>query len=480
MTQQLVYAGAAEPYFEVAVTGRQRSWYRNQVQDVPDATAAQLLAAGAGFSVYTAGPLSSSDTSALKGLVSSAGNARKGQTALTFGSGDGWVSLFGGDTLAYDASNLFRTPQNLSYTAASGFAGVKRTLTNTVAIQSGAIIQIAIWLPESIADLASPPSVYLKLSSDGAATKNLAYTFGPNKLRTGGWNVLTVKAGEDGTTDYIDGAAWAPTGGEIWGNNFNYVDITLGNLSGVLCKFDSVVIGQKEKPRVVFSFDGVDPSISGVVAPALAQYGWKAGVFVDGNNVASSAAQLRILRDTYGWDVGTQGMNHTNYKTTPGGGSAAQLATDLPLSAAQFVANGFSTPNLFCYPSNAHNAACDALLSGSGFVWRRGMGLDILPPGGGVSTPNAIGNLVRSGFSQPLGANYVSIKNRIDAVCLAGGILSLFTHNASSKSSDWALGVDLSHWYAIVDYLALKSRTDGLMVIKPSEVTTNLANVQRF
>jgi len=93
MTQQLVYAGAAEPYFEVAVTGRQRSWYRNQVQDVPDATALLLLGAGAGFSVYLGGPLSSSDTAAVKGLVSRAGNQLL--TGAATGATTGWIGALG-------------------------------------------------------------------------------------------------------------------------------------------------------------------------------------------------------------------------------------------------------------------------------------------------------------------------------------------------------------------------------------------------
>jgi hypothetical protein len=174
-------------------------------------------------------------------------------------------------------------------------------------------------------------------------------------------------------------------------------------------------------------------------------------------------------------------MNHTNYSTTPGGGSAAQLTTDLPLAYAQHALYGLDRPTLFAYPSNAHNAACDALLAAQGFVWRRSRGVDLIPPGGGSSIPLALGNLVRSGFSQPLAANYTAMKNRIDGLLLSGGVLSMFTHNASTDSTVFTgLGADLSHWYALIDYMGQKQRTDGLECIKPSEVAATLASVSRY
>lgn len=412
-------------------------------------------------------------------LVSGAWNARTAPVALTFGSGDGWTDLFGGNTISYGASNVYRSSSAMTFTPASSPQGVKRTLSPTVRIQSGAIIQIIAYLPESIADLGTPPNLQLKISSDGNSTKSFAFTFQPNKFRTGGWNVLTVKAGEDGTTDY-DGTAWVTVGSEAWGNDFNYIHLSWSNLSAVPIVMDSVVIGQHDAPRVVWSFDGSDASLLTVIAPSLAQYGWSAGVFVDGNNIASNIAQLRTLRDTYGWDIGTQGMNHTNYKTTPGGGSAAQLATDLPLAYAQHAAYGLSRPTLFAYPSNAHNAATDALLASEGFTWRRSQGVDIIPLGGGATVPLASGNLVRSGYSQPLAANYTAMKNRVDGLLLSGGVLSMFTHNASTDQSKFSLGADLSHWYALIDYMGQKKRTDGLACIKPSEVTTAFSSIRRY
>ena len=47
MPQTLIYTGnSTGPFFEVAITGKPRAWYAGRQQDVADADAALLLAAG--------------------------------------------------------------------------------------------------------------------------------------------------------------------------------------------------------------------------------------------------------------------------------------------------------------------------------------------------------------------------------------------------------------------------------------------------
>lgn len=396
--------------------------------------------------------------------------SRKASVLSYFRSADSWVDLFGGNTITYDTATVGYSTSSLSFAPISASQGVKKTLSTTVAIQSGAIIRLLVNIPASATD-AGTANVQIKFSSDANATKSLLWTWGPNKLKAGGWNCLYVRAGEDGTQDY-DGATWTAAGGEAWGNNFNYVHVVLNNLSGVTCKLDSLWIGQKDVPRVVFSFDGHDSSIINVIAPTLAAYGWKAGQFSDGNNVAANATTLRTLRDTWGWDLGGQGMNHTNYSSSP-----SALSGDIDSAAALFVANGIAAPTLFAYPSNAHTSATDTTLVTKGFSWRRSAGQSIL---GGVGftggIPNYSDGLFKAGYLQPLSTNYTTIKNQIDAVCTFGGICSLFTHNASSASGDMALGFDLSQWYQLLEYLALMQKQYGLQVIKPSECRTAMAN----
>jgi hypothetical protein len=416
----------------------------------------------------------------LQSLVSGAGNARVAPNALEFKSTDGWTTIFGG-TQSYSTAGAFRATQTMTYTPGSASDGIKRTLATPITIPSGAIIEVAFTLPESIADQATPANLALKLSSDGNVAKALVFTALANKFRAGGQQVVTFKAGEDGATDY-DGTAWVQTGTEAWGNAFNYIHLLFGNLSGIPIQIDSITIGPKSGPRVVWTFDNLnDTSALSVIAPALAQYGWSAALMMDSDLIAANIATINSLRGTYNWEIGSMGgPGHINYNTTPGGGSAAQLTADLPLVFAAHSAAGLPRPTSFAYPSNQHNAACDALLAANGFTWRRSRGDDILPNGGGNAIPRALGSLVRSGYSQPLAANSAAIKNRIDALIQRGGVLSLFTHLFSTDSTKFGLGVDLAHGLEIIDYLGQMKRNYGLECVRPSDVTSTINSIRRF
>lgn len=416
--------------------------------------------------------------------VSGVGNARLGPNILEFKSTDGWTDIFGGNTITYPTTNTFRASQALAITPASTSQGVRKNLASTIRIATGTLIQLVVWIPESFADAGTTPTIQLKLSSDGNTSKSFIWTFSSNRLRCGGWNALTVRAGEDGSLDY-DGSTWAVANGEAWGNDFNYVHVLLGTLNGAgPILLDSISFGVKDVPRVVFTFDNVnDTSLLNFIAPSLAQYGWAAGLMLDSDQIAPNIATIRTLRDTYGWDIGSMGgPGHINYRSTPGSGSAARLAADLPLVYAAHAANGLSRPTSFAFPGNQHNAACDALLAAEGFTFRRSWGEDILQNGGGSSIPRSLGSLVRCGQTS-LGTTFATTKARIDALCqVTGGLLSLWTHGVFTSGALIASpgGTDVSTWYQDIDYLGQMKRTYGLECIKPNEVATKLNGTRRY
>jgi hypothetical protein len=489
------YWGTAN-YNEFPLTGVLRLWTTGQLQDVPDAIAARLVAAGVGFQY---------DSSSLKGepaiVVSDplTGVIRlndgslnpqsmqrvgyRGQSLFTFSDTANWTFIFGGSggSIVSDTTNKKASTNGLAVnTGSSSSDGVKKSFgAATFAIQSGSIIRLMLYVPYSA--LTGTNTLSIKFSSDNNATKGLAFTFGNAYFQNAGWQVLTAKAGEDGTQEFQSGATWTATGGEAWGANFNYCHIVLNNFNGSTITLDSLLVGAKDVPRVVFSFDGVAPSVSNAVARSLAAHGWAAGIFTDGDTVSianDKAGALSLVND-YGWSWGTQGIAHTNYTS-----NGRDIGADFDTAAANMIAVGAARPTTFAYPVNQSNKVLDATLAGRGVVWRRSYGEDIINTVG-YGIPNSDDGMVRSGFTQHLAANYnlgtayQQVKNRIDRVCAVGGVLSLFTHKETALSTDWSLGGDLTQWYMLVEYLWQMRNQYGLEVVTPEQVKP-LLTAQRF
>jgi hypothetical protein len=387
---------------------------------------------------------------------------RKGALLSDFAIG--WGALYG-TTVSSSTTTLTGQTNTASVLLASTYSGLKKTFSPTFEVVSGTAIHLIVYIPDALLDLGGN-NVLFRFSSDAAATKNLAYSFQNAGITNSGWQILTINTGETGTTSQY-GNGWVSTGGQAWGDAFNYIDIIFSgaNYAGYSVILDSIWLGAKDKPYITFSFDGSDASILSVIAPTLAAHGWAAANCVDGNNIVANLSMLQKLQNTYGWDIGTQGMNHTNYLTNP-----SLLAGDLASAISIQQANGLGTPSVFAYPSNASTTATDATLVASGAItWRRGKNGDILHQNGFGLANFTDGVLVKQGFSQPLGMNLSAMTARVDAVKQAGGTLSLFTHNATTTVSN-TLGFDLASWYQLLDYI----EASGVEVIKPSQVLAKM------
>jgi peptidoglycan/xylan/chitin deacetylase (PgdA/CDA1 family) len=391
-------------------------------------------------------------------------HGRKGALFTNFVTLGNWTSV-SGPVLSSSTDSFSGQTSSMSCLLNATYSGFKQTFGTTFQITSGTALHLLVKLPDALLDKQSS-NIIIRFSSDAAATKNLAFTFNNGYFRNSGWQVVTINTGETGTTSQY-GNGWVSTGGQAWGDAFNYMDITFSGADyptySVLV--DSIWLGAKDKPYITFSFDGSDASILSIVAPTLAAYGWAAANCVDGNNIVANLSMLQTLKNTYGWDIGTQGMNHTNYLTNP-----SLLAGNLATAISIQQANGLGTPSVFAYPSNASTTATDATLVANGNITcRRGGYIDILHQNGFGIPNKSDGVLVKQGYSQPLALNLAAIQARVDAVQQSGGVLSLFTHNVTTTVNN-TLGFDLSSWYQLLEYI----KSSGVEVIKPSDVNSRL------
>lgn len=394
--------------------------------------------------------------------------SRKGSILFDFSDTANWLSQSGGVTRSGDAAMAKRSASAIKCVFGAGATsdGIKKTFTNKFIIQSGTAMNLAVYIDPATF---GSTTATIKFSSDALATKSLAFSITNNYLRPG-WNYVPLRAGEDGTYESQAGTAWVATGGQAWGDQFNYFEIVFSGLASKTCWLDSFIVGAKPVPRWSFSTDGTDASILSVMAPAFAANGWTGCAFIDGDSttVNAYAPTLQTLINTYGWEIGTQGIGHTSYS-----GREAQLAIDWDVCVANFLAAGLPAPKMFAYPLNTSTNACDNVLAGKGVIWRRGAGNPVLNSIA-AGCPNAPDGLVRGGWNQLLGTNlntgtsYSQLVNRIAALKFTGGIQHFFTHTAKSGTPD-SLGIDLTQFYQWCDLMKAAEFTDGFQNVQCSQ-----------
>lgn len=368
----------------------------------------------------------------------------------SIGSGNNqWRIFDGGGTIVSTPNTNGLGASDVLYTPGSMSSRIEKVFSTPFRIYGGTLMTIVLKIPP--AAITATPNINIRLSSVGSpgGTSNLNFTWLNAYFKADGEIVLNIRAAEDGTQEYASGATWATVGGEAWGNDFNYMMITLNGLSGIPVQFSGVIIGAKQVPVVAWSFDGAPPGISNTLAKVFAEYGWSATVFGDGNVAATDAPTFKMLRDVYGWSVGSMGWDHKSWVTAIASNPNI-VAQDLALAQAAYTGNGLGEIQYVGCSLNQTNAAVDAALEEFGIKARRALGNDIWQQ-------THIQGMMKLGFSQHLGRNYDTgsangqLKNRFAAYTTQGSIASDFTHNESINPATWTLGGDLNQLYQICD-----------------------------
>ena len=436
------------------------------------ATRWAVEAAGSGVSYAIAGSADADATVDTSGNVAANGSPVSGAGSRKFAT-KGWVgSLF--DTLAqwtmvYGAAGgrVLNTTQQydgnntIAVTPSSASDGIQRTFGTTFKIAAGTMIYLVVDVPD--AALGQGLNIPIGFSSDARATKSLNYTFGANWFKRAGRHILPVKAGEDGTTD-LHGNAWSSTGGQAWGDDFNHCRVLVNSAAGgITINVCAIIFGSRSPNKVVWTIDNVRPTLISTVLPMLKAAGMRATLCMDGDLIAGNVAAVKTALDD-GHELGLQGIGHINYTT---GGNDALLDGHITQCFAACTAAGLPQPKVWAFPVNATNATTDAIVQARGFTYARGGNSDILAPVG-TGLPESGGGMVRAGFCQPVGNNfldtpaYKGVKNRVDAADNSGGYFHQFVHGVSSNPADWTVDASPDTFGKNLDYLLSKGFTSVL------------------
>jgi hypothetical protein len=287
-----------------------------------------------------------------------------------------------------------------------------------------------------------------------------------------GWNLLTIRPDDDGTTA-PGGAAWVVTGTQPLTDLITGVQINVSANSGNSAEIylDGIDYQRKIpiKGSVSFGFDRFgEASIPNLMLPIFQECGIAGYWAGDGNLINGATSARGMLETVYaaGWDAISQGMNHPDYTAA----GAAQLGTDYDTAKAIFQAGGFTNAlDLFAYPLSANDASTDAMLVSKGVRMARSGWAWAVHPNEFNAGPKLIGH----GAVNMGGKTLTTIKKLIDSAARYKTRLDLFTHGGVTGGDGTAPPADPLMYYtndersAILHALSYEASGD-LEVEKPT------------
>lgn len=178
-------------------------------------------------------------------------------------------------------------------------------------------------------------------------------------------------------------SAFTVTGTPSWSTvtNFRIIGVDKNNIPFTML-IDSIsgVPDSSAFPNgaVIFTLDDSDVSQWTLARTRLARYGYPATLFpilegVSGSGIGSgtgiSLDQLKLLRDTEGWEIGMHATTYTTHTTGWTGMSDAQLRTELDTIRAWQARNGFLS-DMMAYPNGDTSAQTESIAKEYGIVAR--------------------------------------------------------------------------------------------------------------
>ncbi|KQT05247.1 hypothetical protein [Rhizobium sp. Leaf386] len=339
-----------------------------------------------------------------------------GTQTMTIDSG--FTRRPGVPTLKIDASVLSPT--------GSYFTTFRKALSQAIALTGAQ--EAWVWMTPTTA---GGHTIFSRVGSDAPAdpptaspANRLEQQFSNDKFQSGYWtNLYWHPNGEVYSNAQPDGVPPTPTGTPDL-NNIREIEFAwnIGSATPAAERvmwLDLVAFNGRSRPAVIFGFDGFgDTSHESVVLPLCQSLGLRGYIAGDGNAAAANAAKLATFRAA-GWDIISQGMDHTNYLTNPG-----DLSPDFDEAKGILEALSLTGAlDIFAYPFNSRSLATDATLLGKGVKWARTTGGNRFPITSlGKPNPLLIGAVDMGGKSA------AQIKAWIDDAKLGGYTLVLYDH----------------------------------------------------
>lgn len=328
---------------------------------------------------------------------------------------------------------------------------------------------IGIWIYWS----AAQGSVALRFTSDNFVSKTKTFSWAWSGQLHVGWNYLTIRPGDDGTTS-PGGVTWTVAGGMLDTEVVNGVEVQISTNAAVQT---DIFVGGIEyyasapaRGAIVFGFDKYgEASIPTLALPILSASKIRAYWAGDGNLINGATTARGYLQTVYdaGWDAISQGMNHPDYTVA----GAAQLAADYDTAAAIFLAQGFRRGSqLFSYPLSANNAATDAVLLAKGVrMARSGWSWDIRP-----NAYNGGPKLIGHGAVNIGGKTLTVAKALVDRAVAYGSTIFLFCHGLTAGGTGTTPPADPLYWYtsdyqALIDYAVTKRAAGLIETLSPTQ-----------
>lgn len=319
---------------------------------------------------------------------------------------------------------------------------------------------------------ATQGSVELRFTSDNFVSKTKTFGWSFSGQIHSGWNLLTVRPDGLAATN-PGGATWTVAGGFLDTDVVNGLEIRISTNGAALTEvFYGGIFYHPAVPTkgaVMMGFDRYeDTSIYTLALPILANagmFGYAAG---DTDKIATPGANRTQIQNLYnaGWDIISQGPNHTDYTASPG-----NLSADYDASKAVLDGLGLTRASkLFAYPFSANNATTDATLTGKGCpIARSGWAWAIHP-----NEYNAGPKLIGHGAVNMGGKTLTTMKNLVDQAATYGVTLNFFTHGLTAGGDGTTPPADTLLWYAndyqsLVDYLVVKRSANLIYTQSPTQ-----------
>jgi hypothetical protein len=298
-------------------------------------------------------------------LPASASNAAGGWST----NGDCSLSML---SETYNGRSIWRMSSTTG--AAAGYPKIRRKIPVTARMAAHGRIEIPVRIPYGL----GVGEIQITVSSDEPAndppsadpTNSAMWDFRIDQFRQGQWQIITIDPSATIANSTRIGQAWSANGTPDM-TALKYIDIYVyfAGSAGVpgYVDFSDICSGGYATPYVLIGFDGAgqDPNHLEYAARRLNKWGLKAIFSVQGQiptltDTGQKALIAKLKAD--GHDFGNEGLNHTNYVSSP-----ATLSADVDTAIANFATLGITAANsgigqVFCAPQEALNAIGSGLI----------------------------------------------------------------------------------------------------------------------
>jgi hypothetical protein len=347
---------------------------------------------------------------------------------------------------------------------AGGTTDAYGTLRSVVAMDALGVngkFEIPVYIPLNIGNGAQI-DIYLSSDVPGSnpptvtATNNIKFSFPQSQFKKGQWQILSIhpNATTSTTSNPIDPINWVTTG-TVDTSNIKQIQVYTyipGSGTDKYVDIGNISFGGTSTPYLMIGFDGAGQDLTHIntVLPTLRKYGMSACFSIQGQNIPVAGNTI-ITLVAAGMEVSNEGLNHTNYNTSP-----ATLLSDVATASANYDALSLGVgmyQQIFTAPQNSLSPSQITSLQTAGFNFIRAGNRTYTPTSSlGVEPIAPIGQFPTSAMTS------TQLIAALDAMELHGESCLVLFHSIPNIASGTATGTDVaaSDFIAFIAEAALR------------------------